>query len=140
MVFYLLINLLMSRHLIMTCLARFPGPSRIPRTLTARCVLLRSVKPTPISNICWQSEHFFSPRYHEHIQPHARRVFASSLLSTGPPGDRSGLHCHWNAITTQSIRIISVQARSILPRPEEQSRTCCCQRGSFQDQPQCPGL
>jgi hypothetical protein len=24
------------------------GPSRIPRTLTARCVLLRSVKPTPI--------------------------------------------------------------------------------------------
>jgi hypothetical protein len=86
-----------------------------------------------------QSEHFFSPRYHEHIQPHARRVFASSF-STGPPGDRSALHCLWNAIATQSIGIISVQARGILPRPDEQSRTCGCQSGGVEDQPQCPGL
>jgi len=84
-------------------------------------------------------EHFFSPRYHEHIPPHARRVFASSFYSS-PPGDRSALHCCWNAIATQSIRIISVQERGILPRPEEQSLTCGCQSGSVEDQPQCPGL
>jgi hypothetical protein len=72
-------------------------------------------------------------------QPHARRVFASSF-STGPPGDRSALHCRWNVIATQSIGIISVQTRGILPRPEEQSRTCGCQSGSVEDQPQCPGL
>ena len=82
---------------------------------------------------------FFSPRYHEHIQPHARRVFASSF-STGPLGDGSALHCRWNAIATQSIGIISVQARGILPRPEEQSQTCGCQSGSVENQPQCPGL
>jgi hypothetical protein len=41
---------------------------------------------------------------------------------------------------SQSIGIISVQARGILPRPEEQSRTCNCQSGSVEDQPQCPGL
>jgi hypothetical protein len=41
---------------------------------------------------------------------------------------------------SQSIGIISVQARGILPRPEEQSRTCGCQSGSVEDQPQCPGL
>jgi hypothetical protein len=62
------------------------------------------------------------------------------LLFLGPPGDRSALHCRWNAIATQSIGIISVQARGILPRPEEQSRTCGCQSGSVEDQPQCPGL
>jgi hypothetical protein len=50
------------------------------------------------------------------------------------------LHCRWNAIATQSIGIISVQARGILPRPEEQSRSCGCQSGSVEDQPQCPGL
>jgi hypothetical protein len=36
--------------------------------------------------------------------------------------------------------IISVQSRSILPRPEEQSRTCGCPSGNVEDQPQCPGL
>jgi hypothetical protein len=41
---------------------------------------------------------------------------------------------------SQSIGIISVQARGILPRPEKQSRTCGCQSGSVEDQPQCPGL
>jgi hypothetical protein len=41
-----------------------------------------------------------------------------------PGSSRVPLHCSWNAITMQSIRIISVQARGILPRPEEQSRTC----------------
>jgi hypothetical protein len=35
---------------------------------------------------------------------------------------------------------ILVQARGILPRPEEQSRTCGCQSGSVEDQPQCPGM
>ena len=38
------------------------------------------------------------------------------------------------------IGIISIQARGILPRPEEQSRTCGCQSGSIEDQPQWPGL
>jgi hypothetical protein len=66
--------------------------------------------------------------------------FFASSFSTGPPGDRSALHCCWTAIATQSIGIISVQARGILPRPEEQSRTCGCQSGSVEDQPQCPGL
>jgi hypothetical protein len=60
--------------------------------------------------------------------------------STSTPGNRSALHCRWNAIATQSIGIMSVQARGILPRPEEQSRTCGCQSGSVEDQPQCPGL
>jgi TATA-box binding protein (TBP) (component of TFIID and TFIIIB) len=55
-------------------------------------------------------------------------------------GDRSALHCRWNVIATQSIRIILVQAHCILPRPEEQSRTCCCQSGRVEDQPQCPLL
>ena len=40
----------------------------------------------------------------------------------------------------ESIGINSVQARGFLPRPEEQSRTCGCQSGSVEDQPQCPGL
>jgi hypothetical protein len=33
-----------------------------------------------------------------------------------------------------------VQARGILQRPEEQSRTCGCQSGSVEDQHQCPGM
>ena len=32
------------------------------------------------------------------------------------------------------------QARGILQRPEEQSRTGGCQSSSVEDQPQCPGL
>ena len=42
-----------------------------------------------------------TPRYHEHIHPHVRRVFASSF-STDPPGDRGArrtslpLECHRN--------------------------------------------
>jgi hypothetical protein len=63
----------------------------------------------------------FLPAINEHIQPHARRVFASSF-STGPPGDLSALHCRWNAIATQSIGIISVQTRCILPRPDSESK------------------
>ena len=86
-----------------------------------------------------QNISFLLAGYHEHIQPHARRVFASSF-STGPPGDRSARHCRWNAIATQSIGFISVLTRGILPKPEEQSRTCGCQSGSVEDQPQCPGL
>jgi hypothetical protein len=53
---------------------------------------------------------------------HAQRVFASSF-STGPPGDRGALHCRWNVIATQPIGLVSIQAHSILPVSEEQSRT-----------------
>ena len=77
--------------------------------------------------------------------PHAHSfVIGTAVINTHthrmPPGDRSALHCRWNAIATQSIGIISVQARGILPRPKEQSRTCGCQNSSVEDQPQCPGL
>ena len=82
---------------------------------------------------------FLFSRYHEHIQPHARRVFASSF-STGPPGDRGALHCRWNAIATQSIGLVPFQARGILPVAEEQSRTRGSQSSGVEDQPQCRGM
>jgi hypothetical protein len=49
-------------------------------------------------------------------KPHFKTPTAQlqSSFSTGPPGDRSALHCRWNAIATQSIGIISVQGRWIL--------------------------
>jgi hypothetical protein len=81
----------------------------------------------------------FSPPFTEHKHPHARRIFASSF-STGPPGDRGALHCHWNAIATQPIGLVPFQARGILPVAEEQSRTRGGQSGGVTDQPQCRGL
>jgi hypothetical protein len=75
----------------------------------------------------------FLPRHHEHKHTYARRVFASSF-STGPPGDRGALDCRWNAIATQQIGL--VQARGILPVPEEQSRTRGGQSSGAEDQPQ----
>ena len=33
-------------------------------------------------------------------------------FSTGPPGDRGELHCHWNAIATQPIGLVPFQARA----------------------------
>ncbi len=59
---------------------------------------------------------FFSLRHCQHLHPHARRIFASSF-STGPPGDRGALHCHWNAIATQPIGLVPVQERGILLAP-----------------------
>jgi hypothetical protein len=44
-------------------------------------------------------------------------------FSTGPPGDRGALHCHWNVIATQPIGLVPFQARGILSVAEEQSRT-----------------
>jgi hypothetical protein len=69
----------------------------------------------------------------------ARRNFASSF-STGPPGARGALHCHWNAIATQPLGLVPFQARGILPVAEEQSRTRSGQSGGITDQPQCRGL
>jgi hypothetical protein len=89
------------------------------------CVLLRSAKLTAIGNV--------------HIHPHAKRVFASSF-STGPPGDRGELHCHWNVIATQPLGLVPVPARDILPVVEEQSRTRGGQSGGVEDQPQYRGL
>ena len=71
-----------------------------------------------------QSERFFSPRHCQHKHTHARRIFASSF-STGPPGDRGALHCHWNAIATQPIGLVPFQARGILPVAEGQSPPQC---------------
>jgi hypothetical protein len=92
-----------------------------------------------LNNYRQQSEHFFSPHHLKHFNPHARRIFAHSF-STGPPGDRGALHCHWNAIATQPIGLVPFQARGILPVAEEQSRTRGGQRGGVLDQPQCRGL
>ena len=97
----------------------------------------RPGRPCPVPACIGQSlpgKRRFSSRC-EQIFLDARRVFVSSFSS----GDRSALHCRWNAIATQSIGIISVQARGILPRPEEQSRTCGCQSGSVEDQPNVQG-
>ena len=63
-----------------------------------------------------------------------------SYRPTGRPKRTSDGDCRWNAITSQSMGIILVQSLSILPRPEEQSRTYGCQSGRVEDQPQCPGL
>ena len=50
------------------------------------------------------------------------------------------LHCRWNVIATQPIGLVPFQARGILQRPEEQSRTGSCQGSSVAGQPQCPRL
>ena len=73
------------------------------------CPYIATVANTGFSDVQWKSPFDTCPA-------------TTALL--GPTGDRSALHCRWNAIATQSIGIISVQARGILPRPEEQSRTC----------------
>jgi hypothetical protein len=62
------------------------------------------------------------------------------FFSTGPPGERGALHCHWNAIATQPIGLVPFQSRGILPVAEEQSRTRGGQSGGITDQPQCRGL
>jgi hypothetical protein len=79
--------------------------------------------------------------------PHKPRLVVSH--STCPPLSSSP-HAHSFVLGTAVINthkafghgfgIISVQARGILPRPKEQSRTCGCQSGGVEDQPQCPGL
>jgi len=96
---------------------------------------LRLAAQRNINSYRQQSEHFFSPRHHEHKHTHARRVFASSF-STGRPGDRGALHCRWTATATQPIGLVPFQARSILPVPEEQSRTRGGQSSGAEDQPQ----
>jgi hypothetical protein len=50
---------------------------------------------------------------------------------------RDALHCHWNAIATQSIRLVQFQSSRILPVNEEQSRTRSHQNVGVEDQPQC---
>ena len=50
------------------------------------------------------------------------------------------LHCHWNVIAKHQPGSTPVQARGILQRPEEQSRTGSCQGSSVAGQPQCPRL
>ena len=83
---------------------------------------------------------FFSPRHYDHILPHARRVFASSL-STGPPRDHGALHCHWIAIATKPIgQRVPVQTRGILHGPEEQSWPRGGKSIGVTDQPQYPRL
>ena len=58
----------------------------------------------------------------EHLHPHARQIFASSF-STGPPGDRGALQCHWNANATQQLGHVPFSPRGLQSSPEEQSRT-----------------
>jgi len=99
-------------------------------------VLLCSVKLTARATI--RTFLVFSPPS-EHKHTHARRFFASSF-SSGPPGDRGALHCHWTVIATQPLGLVPFQARGILPVAEEQSRTRGSQSGGVEDQPQCPVL
>ena len=57
------------------------------------------------------------------------------------PGSSAGLRRGGRAAESRRLCINAlVQARGILQRPEEQSRTCGCQSSSVEDQPQCPGL
>jgi hypothetical protein len=115
----------------------------IPRTSMRLCVLLRSAKSTATNNNTLTIRTFlFSPPLSAQAtakDTHVRRVFASSF-STGPPGDRGALHCRWNVIATQPIRLVSFQASGILPVAEEQSRTRSSQIGGVEDQHQCRGL
>jgi hypothetical protein len=57
-----------------------------------------------------------------------------------PTGRLGTLHCRWHVIATQPIGLVPFQARGILQRPEEQSRTGSCQGSSVAGQPQCPRL
>jgi hypothetical protein len=50
---------------------------------------------------------------HTHTHSSEKVLESASSFSTGPPGDRSALHCRWNAIATQSIGIISVQPKRL---------------------------
>ena len=113
---------------------------RIPRTSMRLCILLRIAKLTFIGNNSLTIRTFlFSHPLSTHKYTHARRVFVSSF-STGPPGDRGALHCHWNVIATQPLGLVSFQVCGILPVAEEQSRTRGSQSGGVEDQPQCRGL
>jgi hypothetical protein len=68
-----------------------------PLLATAKMSLRISIGPEPVL-----AAHAPSPS-----------AAGSHLPARGPPGDRSALHCRWNAIATQSIGIISVQARGL---------------------------
>ena len=103
------------------------------------CVLLRSARSIAIGNNTLTIRTFLSPRHYAHIHPHARRILASPF-STGPPGDRGTLHCHWRAIATQPIGLVPFQARGILPVAEDHSRTRGRPSGGVTDQPQRRGL
>jgi len=65
-----------------------------------------------------------------------RGEFLRLLFLQAPPGDRDALHCRWNAIATQPIRLVPFQARCIPPVADEQSRTCGGQSSGITDQPQ----
>ncbi len=62
--------------------------------------------------------------------------FLASSFSTGPPGDRGALQCHWNAIAATQLGLAPVSPRGLLPEFEEQSRTRGVQSGGVEDQPQ----
>ena len=74
----------------------------------------------------------------------------SRLRSMRPEGESPAAYTHEEAsyvVETQRQRELNnkelmrkVQARGILQRPEEQSRTGSCQGSSVADQPQCPRL
>jgi hypothetical protein len=61
-------------------------------------------------------------------------------FSTGPPGIRGALHCHWNAIATKQQGHVRFSPRGLLSELEEPSRTCGSQSGGGEYQPQYSGL
>ena len=84
------------------------------RTSMRLCVLLRSARSIIIGiSTQKQSEQFFSPRHCQHLHPNARLVFASSF-STGPPGGRGALQCHWNASATTQLGLVPVSPGGLL--------------------------
>jgi len=93
---------------------------RILRTLTAQCVLLRSVRSSPIGNNMLTIRTFlFSP-------PSLASAAACTANSCvfffyRPTGDRGAFHCRWKAVATQSIGLVPFPARGILPVAEERS-------------------
>ena len=104
------------------------------------CVLLRSAKLTPIGNNTLtdnQNISFLPAIVSTSTRMHGEFCVFFFYRPTGRPKRTSlPLECHRNAIS----RNHSGPACGILPRPEEQSRTCGCQSSSVEDQPQCPGL
>ena len=87
-----------------------PGPLLTPQDLD---VPLRLAAQRKINGYRQQSEHFlFSPR---HLSTSTRMLgeFLSLLLLQANwrvSGDRGALHCRWNDIATQPIKLVKFQS------------------------------
>jgi hypothetical protein len=109
----------------------------------ARCVVLRSVR-----SLCYVA-------YRQQYADNQNISFLPAIVSTSTRMHGEFLRLlflqahretesHFTAAgmssQTKQLGSTPVQARGILQRSEEQSRTGGCQSSSVEDQPQCPGL